>query len=155
MQGFACKGKTAELTKQAFERFLGPQTKAQHVYTDGSKEFLKALAELCVSHDTSTPYRPQTNGVAERAVRRVKEGASCTLVQSGWNNEWWADAMACYCFLRNVVDFCVHAGSHVPVATAKAAYEHRFGEPFQSPIIPFGAEVLYLPITDKQKSPLP
>ena len=30
-----------------------------------------------------TPHRSETNGIAERAVRRVKEGTSAVLLQSG------------------------------------------------------------------------
>ena len=64
-------------------------------------EFKKALEELGMSHDTSTPHRPQTNGVAERAVRRVKEGSSCALAQSGLDDRWWPWAMKTFCFLRS------------------------------------------------------
>ena len=71
LQGYAAKTKNAADTLKGFQRFLGPQTKAEHVYTDGSKEFDRAMQDLAVNHDTSTPPRPQTNGVAERAVRRV------------------------------------------------------------------------------------
>ena len=76
----------------------------EHTYTDGSKEFKHALRELGWCHDTSTPYRSQTNGVAERAVRRVKERTSCALATSGLEAQWWPEAMSCYCFLRNVED---------------------------------------------------
>ena len=31
--------------------------------------------------------------IAERAVRRVKEGTSAVLLQSGLNESWWADSM--------------------------------------------------------------
>ena len=76
-----------------------------YAYTDGSKEFKKALEDLGWCHDTSTRYRPQTNGAVERAVRRVKEGTSCALNQSGWALQSWPEAMACYCFLhRNIAD---------------------------------------------------
>ena len=37
------------------------------------------------NHDTSTPRRSETHGVAERAVRRVKEGTAIAQVLSGWN----------------------------------------------------------------------
>ena len=33
------------------------------------------------------------HGIAERAVRRVKEGTSAVLLQSGLNESWWADSM--------------------------------------------------------------
>ena len=44
------------------------------------------------------------NGVSERAVRRVKEGTSAVLLQSGLNESWWADSWECYTYLRNVQD---------------------------------------------------
>jgi hypothetical protein len=142
LQSYASATKSSEDTKKGFQRFLGPQCRAKHVYTDGSKEFAKALSDLELSHDTSTPHRPQTNGVAERAVRRVKEGTSCTLMQSGYTNEWWPDDMNCYCFLRNVVDI---------LANGSTAYKARFGEDFRGPTIPCGAEITYHPISDKDK----
>eukprot|EP00973_Karenia_brevis_P023187 3193644-Karenia_brevis.AAC.1 len=43
-------------------------------------------------HDTSLHYRPQTNSVAERAGRRVKEG---------WHGPWWAEAQRHFCFMYN------------------------------------------------------
>ena len=39
------------------------------------------------NHCTSTSHRSETNGIAERAVRRVKEG-SAVLLQSGLNENW-------------------------------------------------------------------
>ena len=39
-----------------------------------------------------------------RAVRRIKEGTSAVLLQSGLDENWWADSMECYCCLRNVQD---------------------------------------------------
>ena len=39
----------------------------------------------------STPHRSETSGIAERAVRRVKEGTSAVLLQSGLNESWWAE----------------------------------------------------------------
>ena len=83
------------------------------------------------------------NGIAERAVRRVKEGTSAVLLQSGLNESWWADSMECYTYLRNVTDF---------LSDGKTPYERRFGQPFKGPIIPFGSLVEYHPITAKDQS---
>ena len=103
LQGYAALTKSADECTKAFLRFLGPQVIPGHVYTDNSKELIKSLEELKWLHDTSTPHRSQTNGVAERAVRVVKEGSSCALVQSGLAEAWWPEAMNCFCFLKNVL----------------------------------------------------
>ena len=34
------------------------------------------------------PYRSETSGIAENAVRRVKEGTSALRVQSGLSEQW-------------------------------------------------------------------
>ena len=70
-----------------------------------------------------------TNGIAGRAVRRVKESTSAVLLQSGLNETWWADSMECYTYLRNVTDL---------LSDGKTPYERRFWQPFKGPIIPFG-----------------
>ena len=143
MQAYAAPTKSSYDNKKAFQRFLGPQTKPKHVYTDNSEEFKLSMTELEFSHDTSTPHRPQTNGIAERAVRRVKEGTSCALHQSGLTDKWWVSAMKCYCFLHCIVTQMFHG---------KTAYKQRFKKEFAGPIIPYGAAVEYLPITKKDKA---
>ena len=45
--------------------------------------FVRAREDLCWNHDKSNPHRSETNGIAENAVRRVKDGISALLVQSG------------------------------------------------------------------------
>ena len=91
----------------------------------------------------STPHRSETNGIAERAVRRVKEGTSVVLLQSGLNESWWAGSLECYTYLRNVTDL---------LSDGKTPYERRFGQPFKGPIIPFGSLVEYHPTTAKDQS---
>ena len=76
-------------------------------------------------------------------MRRVKEGTSAVLLQSGLNESWWADSMECYTYLRNVTDV---------LSDGKTPYERRFGQPFKGPIIPFGSLVEYHPITAKDQS---
>ena len=49
-------------------------------------EFGKACEDLSWNHCTSTPHRLETNGIAERAVRRVKEGTSAVFVAI--RSEW-------------------------------------------------------------------
>ena len=120
-----------------------PDRKPKVIYTDNSLEFGKACEDLSWNHCTSTPHRSETNGIAERAVRKVKEGTSAVLLQSGLNESWWADSMECYTYLRNVTDL---------LSDGKTPYERRFGQPFEGPIIPFGSLVGYHPITAKGQS---
>ena len=122
---------------------LEPDRKPKVIYTDNSSEFGKACEDLSWNHCTSTPHRSETNGIAERAVRRVKESTSAVLLQSGLNESWWADSMECYTYLRNVTDL---------LSDGKTPYERRFGQPFEGPIIPFGSLVEYHPITAKDQS---
>ena len=64
---------------EVFEKSENPTT----VCTDHSLEFIKACEELNWNHERFTPHRFDTHGIAERAVRRVKEGTSSVLVQFG------------------------------------------------------------------------
>ena len=63
------------------------------IYTDNSLEFGKACEHLQWDHCTSTLHRPETDGIAEGAVRTVTEGTSAILLQSGLDEKWWADLM--------------------------------------------------------------
>ena len=106
-------------------------------------EFCKACEDLSRNHFTSTPHRPETNGIAERGVCRVKGGTPVVLLQSGLDESWWADSMECYTYLRNVQDL---------LSDGKTPYERRFGKPFKGPIIPFGSLVEYYHISAKDQS---
>ena len=75
----------------------------------------------------------EANGIAERAVRRIKEGTSAVLLQSGLDEKWWADSMECCCYLRHVQDH---------LADGKTPFERRFGEPLKGPIIPSGVNII-------------
>ena len=104
IQAYPCKTKTSQETQRSLQKFLEPDGKPKVIYTDNSLEFGKACEDLSWNHCTSTPHRSETNGIAERAVRRVKEGTSAVLLQSGLNESWWADSMEWYTYLRNVTD---------------------------------------------------
>ena len=143
IQAYPYKTKTSQETQRSLQKFLEPERKPKVIYTDNSLEFGKACENLSWNHCTSTPHRSETNGIAERAVRRVKEGTSAVLLQSGLNGSWWADSMECYTYLRNVTDL---------LSDGKTPYERRFGQPFKGPIIPFGSLVEYHPTTAKDQS---
>ena len=119
IQSYQCKTKTSQ--EKSLQKFLEPTRKPKVICTDTSLEFGKACEELTWNHCTSTPHRPETNGIAERAVRRVKEGTSAVLLRSGVDEKWWADSMECYCYLRHIQDL---------LADGKTPFERRFGVPF-------------------------
>ena len=89
IQAYPCKTKTSQETQRSLQKFLEPERNPKVIYTDNSLEFGKACEDLSWNHCTSTPHRSETNGIAERAVRRVKEGTSAVLLQSGLNESWW------------------------------------------------------------------
>ena len=138
--------KTSQETQKSLIKFLEPTRKPKVIYTDNSLEFGKSCEGLSWNHCTSTPHRSETNGIAERAPRRVKEGTSVVLLQSGLDKEWWADSMEFFTYLRNVTDL---------LSDGKTPHERRFGMPFIGPVIPpFGAMVEYHPISAKDISRL-
>ena len=142
IQTYPCKTKTSLETQRSLQKFLEPDRKPKVIYTDNSLEFGKACEDLSWNHCTSTPHRSETNAIAERAVRRAKEGTSAVLLQSGLDEKWWADSMECYCYLRNI---------QVLLSDGKTPYERRFGKPFKGPIISFGSLVEYYPISAKDQ----
>ena len=98
IQAYPCKNKTSQETQRSLQKFVEPERKPKVIYTDNSLEFVKLvkispgiIARL--HHTDRTLHRSETNGIAERAVRRVKEGTSAVLLQSGLNESWWADSV--------------------------------------------------------------
>ena len=136
LQSYACKTKTSQETKKSLQKFLEPTRKPKVIHTDNSLEFGKACEDLSCTHCTSTPHKSETNVIAERAVRRIKEGTSAVLLQSGLDEKRWADSMECFCVLRNIQDL---------LSDGKTPYEWRIGEPNTGAVIPFGAMVEYHP----------
>ena len=95
VQAYPCKTKTFQETQRSLQNYLEPDRNPKVIYTDNSLEFGKTCEDLSWNHCTSTPHRSETNGIAERAVRRVKVGTSAVLLQSGLDENWWADSMEC------------------------------------------------------------
>ena len=102
---------------------------------------MKKVHRVTVIDCTSTTHRSETNRIAERAVRRGKEGTSAVLLQSGLE----PDSMECHCCLSNIQDL---------VSDGKTPFERRFGMPFKGPVMPFGAMVECHPVSAKDMSRL-
>ena len=119
IQAYPSKNKTSQETQRSLQKFLEPDRNPKVIYTDNSLEFGRACEDLSWNHCTSTSHRSETTGIAERAARRVKEGTSAILLQSGLDANWWADSMECYTYLRNIQDL---------LSDGKTPYERRFGK---------------------------
>ena len=65
------------------------------------------------------------------------------LLQSGLDEEWWADSMECYCCRRNIQGL---------LSDEKTPYERQFGVPFEGQFFPFAAMVEYNPISAEDLS---
>ena len=83
IQSYPCKTITSQGTTRNPRKFFDPEENPKVTNTDNSLEFGKALADPQWKHCASALHRSETNGIAEGAVRRVKEGTSTVLLQSG------------------------------------------------------------------------
>ena len=90
IKSYPCKTKTSQETHKSLMKFLEPTRTPKVIHTDNSLEFGKSCEEISWNHCTSPPHRSETNGIAERVARRVKEGTSAVLLQSGTDKDWWA-----------------------------------------------------------------
>ena len=66
-----------------------------------SNEFTRFLENHGIAHDTTNPYSPQQNGVAERANRTLLEIVRCLLNQANLPPRFWAEALSVATYLKN------------------------------------------------------
>ena len=90
IQAYPCKTKTSQKPREACKSSWNPRGNPKSSTLTIFLEFGKACEDLSWNHCTSTPHRSETNGIAERAVRRKKEGTSAVLLQSVMHEKWWA-----------------------------------------------------------------
>ena len=68
-----CQTKTSQETEKTLRKFLSPSQKPKVIHTYNLQEFGKYCEELSWNRRTTTLHRSDTSGIAERAVRRIKE----------------------------------------------------------------------------------
>ena len=128
--GFPLKGKTTPDTSHALRCSAGSERIAR-AWSDNSPELIATMIENKVVHDLGTQGQPQTNGRAERLVRRTMEGTKTLLLQAGLPGAFWPYAMKAYCFAQNT-----------EVIKGDSAWNQRHGlGHFDGPRIPFGCLV--------------
>lgn len=74
--------------------------------TDNGLEYInKNISDLLKSsgiiHQTTVPYTPQQNGVAERLNRTLVEKAKCMLLNAKLSKQYWAEAVQTAAYLLN------------------------------------------------------
>ena len=69
-----------------------------------SPDTLKAFCEqLGIVHETTAPYSPEQNGIAERKNRTLKNMMNSMLISSGLPNNMWGEAILSACHVLNRV----------------------------------------------------
>jgi transposase InsO family protein len=66
-----------------------------------SKEFEEFCKQRGILHQTSVPYTPEQNGVAERMNRTLVESARSMIFQGSLDVQFWAEAVSTAAYLRN------------------------------------------------------
>ena len=80
----------------------------REIRTDRGTEFLNKelkgyLTEHGIIHNTTAPYSPEQNGVAERGNRTIIEGAGSMLYAVKADLGLWAEAVRTAIMLRNLI----------------------------------------------------
>ncbi|KFD60147.1 LOW QUALITY PROTEIN: hypothetical protein M514_27675 [Trichuris suis] len=65
------------------------------------QQLKKYFREEGIEHQTTIPYTPQQNGVAERRNRSLTEMAKCILLGAGLHNRFWGEAVRTAAYLQN------------------------------------------------------
>ena len=136
LDAYPAGSKCAEDVVQSLQHFAAATDKVGYVASDDAPEYRAACKILGFRRRTSTPGRPQTNGIAERSVREALEGTRAVMSQAGLPHKWWSKALRRYCFLYNITK--ASNGSPSP-------WEKRFGTSFAGPRMAFGSLVSYKP----------
>ena len=84
----------------------------------------------------SRPHRSNSNGIAENAVRRVKERTDALVVQSGLSEQWWREAIECFWY------FAKHTRQ---TGRQKVTVCNKLSTPFECPICSFFQKFIQRP----------
>ena len=137
----AAADKSADMTREAMNNFQGSTDVVQSFYSDSSPELNAAARQMGWVHPKATPGRPDNNGVAERAVRRVIGGARTILEHAGLNPSWWPLATKHFCVTHNIEEV---AGT--------SPFKVRFpNSSFDGEQLPFGCLIDFKPSPVKGK----
>ena len=92
-----------ELYKNEVETQL--KGKIKSIRSDRGGEYVSPFREFCakhgIIHQVTAPYSPQSNGIAERKNRTLKEMSNAMLLSSGMPDNMWGDAVQSANYLLN------------------------------------------------------
>ena len=93
------------LYKNEVENQLNKKIKVLRSDRGGQCEspFVDFCAQHGIIHETTIPYSPQSNGVAERKNRTLKEMMNAMLISSGLPQNMWGEAILSTNYLLNKV----------------------------------------------------
>ena len=82
-------------------------TKTKKIRTDNGGEFVNpTINELCrrngIVHETTTPYTPEQNGIAEHTIATCFEMVRCMLHSSKMDSQYWGEALMYTVHIRNL-----------------------------------------------------
>ena len=118
------------------------------IYSDNHPSLLSASEMLGVVPDTSQPNVHETNGMIERAILDIQEGARHDLCRAGLPAAFWPYAVNAYCHSANVSErkgFAMGKEAAAPGEPVKTSWFLRFGEDFPGQVVPLGAHCYFLP----------
>ena len=102
---YPCETKSFQETNERLQQFFEPKSRSKVTFILTNHWYLAKLVTICAGISVHRPLTVQKqSGIAERAVRRIHEGTSAVLLQSGLDEHWSADSMEWYYHLRNMQD---------------------------------------------------
>ncbi|KAG7527831.1 Integrase catalytic core [Arabidopsis thaliana x Arabidopsis arenosa] len=97
-----------------------------------SHAFKQHLAKHGIIHQTSCPYTPQQNGVAERKNRHLMEVARSMMFHTNVPKRFWSDAVVLACYLINRIPTKIlQDSSPFEFVESKGYYEDKNWEDIQ------------------------
>ena len=112
LQSCPCKTKTSQETQKSLRQSLEPAKKPKVIYTDNSLELANLVKNFFGVIVRQRHTHRKLMGLLREQCAELRKGHPSVLLQSGLDGKWWADAMECYCHLRNIQDL-LSDGKHL------------------------------------------
>ena len=120
------------LYKNEVENQLNKKVKV--LRSDRGGEYESPYVDFCpqpgIIHETTTPYSPQSNGVAERKNCTLKEMMNAMLISSGQPQNMWGEAiLSANYLLHKCLSFLMYRLNHSILTPLLEPYNSPIEEP--------------------------